>query len=66
MPYRERLKPWVIVRLLPNLQNIRVARFRNRSDAEGHLQVYRRLMPNTKFLVMFDPVLPLEQQLTCH
>ncbi|MGB7443356.1 MAG: hypothetical protein WA919_20000 [Coleofasciculaceae cyanobacterium] len=42
-----------------------MARFRNRSDAEGHLQVYRRLMPNAKFLVMFDPVLPLEQQLTC-
>ncbi|NER28028.1 MAG: hypothetical protein F6J89_10425 [Symploca sp. SIO1C4] len=63
MPYRERLQPWVVVRLLSKMQNITVARFRNRSDAEGHFNAYRHLMPEAKFVVMFDPVLPLEHQL---
>ncbi|NEO28858.1 MAG: hypothetical protein F6K36_00025 [Symploca sp. SIO3C6] len=66
MPYRERLQPWVLVRLLPKMQNIRVARFRSRSDAEGHLLAYRRLMPNDQFIVIFDPVLPIEHQLKTH
>ncbi|NEQ10729.1 MAG: hypothetical protein F6K37_33870 [Moorea sp. SIO4E2] len=37
MTYSERLHPWVIIRLLPQMQRVVVARFRNRSDAEGHL-----------------------------
>jgi hypothetical protein len=36
MPYRERLNPWVLVRLLPNLQRETAAQYRNRSDADGH------------------------------
>lgn len=55
MPYKERLNPWVLVRLLPNLQRITVGQFRNRSDADRHLEILRRLIPNAKFVVMFNP-----------
>jgi hypothetical protein len=41
MPYRERLNPWVLVRLLPNLQRVTVGQYRNRSDADGHLYRFR-------------------------
>jgi hypothetical protein len=55
MPYyKERLNPWVLVRLLPNMQRITVGQFRNRSDADGHLEILRRLIPNAKFVVMFN------------
>jgi hypothetical protein len=54
MPYKERLNPWVLVRLLPNMQRITVGQFRNRSDADGHLQILRRLIPQAKFVVMFN------------
>lgn len=54
MTYSKRLSPWVIVRLLPNMQRAVVGRFRNRSDAEGHLQVLKRLMPHAKMIVVFD------------
>ena len=55
MPYRERLNLWVLVRLLPNMQRVIVGQYRNRSDADGHLEIIRRLMPNDKFVVMFNP-----------
>ena len=55
MPYKERLNPWVLVRLLPNMQRLTVGQFRTRSDADGHLQILRRLIPNAKFVVMFNP-----------
>jgi hypothetical protein len=29
--------------------------YRNRSDADGHLQIIRRLMPNAEFEVIFNP-----------
>lgn len=54
MTYRERLHPWCIIRLLPNLQRITVARFRRRNDAEQHLNVLRRLVPNAAYIVLFD------------
>ncbi len=54
MPYRERLNPWAVVRLLPNMQRITVGQVRNRSDADGHLEILRRLIPNAKFVVMFN------------
>jgi hypothetical protein len=60
MTYLEKLNPWCIVRLLPNMQNRIVARFRRRSDAEAHLQVLRRLIPNVSFKLIFD--VALEQQ----
>jgi hypothetical protein len=54
MTYRESLKPWVVVRLLPNLQWVTVGRYRSRSDADGHLQLLRQRVPNIEFKVVFD------------
>lgn len=54
MTYGKRHSPWVIVRLLPNMQRAVVGRFRKRSDAEGHLQVLQRLIPNAEMIVVFD------------
>ncbi len=55
MLHRERLSPWIIVRLLPNLQRIVVGRFRNWSDADGHLRILQQLIPGAKLIVVFDP-----------
>lgn len=55
MPYRERLKPWAVVRLLPNFQRVTVARCRNESDASGYCQILRRLDPEAELIVIFDP-----------
>jgi hypothetical protein len=52
--YRGRLTPWAIARLLPNMQRIIVGRFRSRSDADGHLQCLRQLIPHASFVVVFD------------
>jgi len=37
MTYLERLSPWCIVKLLPNMQRQVVARCRRRNDAEEHM-----------------------------
>lgn len=58
--YRDRLNCWAIARLLPKMQRIIVARFRNRSDAEGHVQCLRQLIPHASFIVVFDPPVKLE------
>lgn len=60
MTYLEKLNPWCIMRLQTNMQNQVVAHFRRRSDAEAHLQVLRRLIPNVNFTLIFNVV--LEQQ----
>lgn len=54
MTYRERLTPWIVVRLLPNLQSVVMGRFRTRSDADGYLTFLRRRIPTGHFVVMFD------------
>jgi hypothetical protein len=54
MAYRERLHCWAIARLLPDLRWIIVARFRRRSEADGHLQFLRRMIPEAQFQVVFD------------
>ncbi|NEP35699.1 MULTISPECIES: hypothetical protein [unclassified Moorena] len=54
MTYSQRLYPWAVVRLLPKMQRVVVGRFRNRSDAEGHMQALKRLMPDDKFIIVFD------------
>ncbi len=54
MTYEKRLSPWIIVRLLPNMQRVVVGRFRRRCDAEGHLQVLQRLIPDAQMIVVFD------------
>lgn len=53
--YRERLKHWAIVRLLPDMQRSVMARFRSRADADGHLRFLRRNAPDCQFVVVFDP-----------
>jgi hypothetical protein len=55
MPYRDRLTGWLVVRLLPKMQRVVVGRFRSHSDAEGHLQALRRLIPEARLIIMFDP-----------
>lgn len=52
--YHARLNSWAIARLLPNMQRTIVARFRSRSDADGHLQCLRQLIPDASFVVVFD------------
>ncbi|HEY9763032.1 MAG TPA: hypothetical protein V6D07_10935 [Trichocoleus sp.] len=56
LTYRDRLCHWAIVRLLPKMQRITVARFRSRSDADGHLYRLRQLIPHAHFLVIFSPL----------
>ncbi|MEQ9373006.1 MAG: hypothetical protein RIG63_28890 [Coleofasciculus chthonoplastes F3-SA18-01] len=53
--YRQRLTPWAIAQLLPNMQRTIVGRFRSRSDADGHLRCLRQLIPHASFVVVFDP-----------
>ncbi|MDY6783635.1 MAG: hypothetical protein SW833_14025 [Cyanobacteriota bacterium] len=47
-------RPWCIVRQLPNMQHLVVARFRRRNDAEGYLQILRRLLPVSSHVIVFD------------
>ena len=54
MTCKKRLSPWIIVRLLPNMQRVTVGRFRTRSDADGHLQILQRLLPRAEMIVVFD------------
>jgi hypothetical protein len=58
MTYKVQLYPWCIIRPLPNMRTQIIGRFRNRSDAEGHLRILKRLMPNIPYQIMFD--IPLE------
>ncbi|HSF73573.1 MAG TPA: hypothetical protein VLA84_07215 [Microcoleus sp.] len=53
MTYKECLKPWAVARVLPNLQWAIVGRYRNRSDADGHLQLWRQRVPNIRLKVVF-------------
>jgi hypothetical protein len=55
MHYRDRLNGWAVVRLLPNFQRIVVARFRNAANADGYCRSVARLIPDGKFIVVFDP-----------
>lgn len=55
MPYADRIQRWIVVRLLSQARHQDLARFYKCSDAEGYCQVMRRLYPNEKFEVMFDP-----------
>jgi hypothetical protein len=49
------IHPWCIVRQLPNMQRLVVARFHRRGDAEGYIQILRRLLLATKHAIVFDP-----------
>jgi hypothetical protein len=54
MSYKESLKPWAVVRLGKNLQWVIIARYKSRSDAEGHLLLLRQRVPDIEFKVVFD------------
>jgi hypothetical protein len=38
----------------PDQQPLTVARFRRRSEAEGHLLVLKQKMPKAEFAIVFD------------
>ncbi|GAB1540958.1 hypothetical protein NUACC21_36270 [Scytonema sp. NUACC21] len=63
MTYLDKLSPWCLVRLQPNLQHQVLTRFRRRNDAEAHLQIMRRLIPGANFTIIFSPVLELQHQM---
>lgn len=52
--YKKRLKSWAIARLLPDMKREIVARFRSRSDADGHMQLMRQVTPDASFMLIFD------------
>ena len=56
MTYRDRLNHWAVIRLLPNVQRLVVARFHKRSDADGHAAALKRLVPDGIYIVIFDPI----------
>jgi hypothetical protein len=55
MSYRSTLHPWCIVRCLPNLPRVVVARLRRRTDAEAYLKCLQRLLPSATYVIVFDP-----------
>ncbi len=54
MPYKDSLKPWAVARQSPNLGWIIIARYKSRSDAEGHLLLLRQRVPDIEFKVVFE------------
>ena len=56
MNYRDRLSPWCIILLLPQMQRSVVARFRKRNDAEAHVLALKRLNPTLHYEIVFDPI----------
>lgn len=54
MTYCEQLKPWCIVRDIPNQENIVVKRFRRRDDAVAYLQVLRQSGRDIAFKIIFN------------
>jgi len=63
MTYREQLHPWCIVchaagNDLPSAalsEQLVVARFRRRNNAEDHLKRMQRLSPECSYSIIFDP-----------
>jgi len=56
MDYRNALTPWAVFRCLPSAQNICMARFRTRRNAEEYQRILRQLTPGGNFEVVFDQV----------
>ncbi|MBW4540084.1 MAG: hypothetical protein KME43_13205 [Myxacorys chilensis ATA2-1-KO14] len=54
--YWNRLHPWCVIRLQPQMQRIVIARFRKRSGAEEYLKVVGRLIPTATHQIVFDPM----------
>jgi hypothetical protein len=60
MSYKDNLKPWAVARQGKNLQWVIIARYKSRSDADGHLLLLRQRVPDMEFKVVFD--LPNQEQ----
>ncbi|MFE4104829.1 hypothetical protein [Almyronema epifaneia] len=54
MTYQTRLYHWAIARLIPPVRWVIIGRCRNRSDADGHLQLLRQRLPHVRFEIVFD------------
>lgn len=54
MAYRDQLYPWCIIRSLPDMPPVVVARFRRPTDAEAHLRILRRSTPNDPLSIVFE------------
>ncbi|MGB5961761.1 MAG: hypothetical protein WBG73_13925 [Coleofasciculaceae cyanobacterium] len=54
MAYKDSLKPWAVVRQSANLGWIIIARYKSRSDADGHLLLLRQRVSDIEFKVVFD------------
>jgi hypothetical protein len=54
MNYQQQLNPWVIHKLMPNLKQLTVSRFRRRNDAEAYVRVLRQAHPHLQFAITFD------------
>jgi hypothetical protein len=54
MAYKDSLKPWAVARLGANLQWTSIARYKSRSDADGHLSLLRQRVSDLEFKVVFD------------
>ncbi len=54
MSYQQRLNPWVVNKLLPNLKQLTVNRFRRRNEAEAYLKALQQMQPQSEFALLFD------------
>ncbi|AFY40935.1 hypothetical protein [Nostoc sp. PCC 7107] len=50
--------PWCIIRQLPNMQRMVVARFHRRHDADAYRQILQRLLPTANHVIVFDSTVP--------
>jgi hypothetical protein len=54
MSYQDKLTPWVVNKLLPNMKQMTVNRFRRRNDADAYLKMLKQMNPTAQFSVTFD------------
>ncbi|NEU77455.1 hypothetical protein PI95_034610 [Hassallia byssoidea VB512170] len=52
--YKPNANPWAIFRCFEPTRQVCVARFRRRSEADGHIKTLRRMIPDASFQVVFD------------
>jgi hypothetical protein len=48
------LQTWCIVRLLPNMQRVVVARLHRRKEAEDYLKFIKQMTPAATYTLIFD------------
>ncbi|HEY9908759.1 MAG TPA: hypothetical protein V6D18_14270 [Thermosynechococcaceae cyanobacterium] len=63
--YQSTLYPWCIIRLLPQMQRVVIARFRRRSEAEEFLSLVQRSNPTCSYQILFDPPEKAAIELSC-